>query len=168
MPPFPAFTILCAHFGHCAFAPLLQLAKKCILKVHYCHGCCSFAFGIKVDPILCSWRNLWPHLVISLRPFWHVYDPICSTAEDDDHPSSVSFSHSSCRLSSPMALSYTTRKSLHLRPKSIIPIWSDFLSKPNFEDLDLLWSWMELNIMRLISRVLVWSLNYQYFESPRF
>ena len=36
-------------------------------------------------------KNLWPHLVISLRPFWHVYDPICSTLEDDDHPSCLSF-----------------------------------------------------------------------------
>ena len=36
-------------------------------------------------------KNLWPHLVIGLRPFWHVYDPICSTLEDDDHPSCLSF-----------------------------------------------------------------------------
>jgi len=48
-PPFPALAILCAHFGRWlafqppthrlqAFAPPLQLAKKCIFKVHYCHG----------------------------------------------------------------------------------------------------------------------------------
>ena len=56
------------------------------------------------------------------------------------------------------------------RPKYIqygqkfIGQWSsDLLSKQKFKGLDLLWSWIKFHVMGRILKVLVWSLNQQYF-----
>ena len=52
--------------------------SSALFKMHCCRGMSPDQRSNSECNTSFSFENLWPHLVITLRPKWHVYDPICS------------------------------------------------------------------------------------------